>query len=223
MKLADGPSEGEWSRMEPERSDLLRDLVARTVRALEDRGLTVLPAAVESVVDGLVDSAAERVGIPPNEALHLVEPEQIAELIVQAESQAKHASVRPIREDRTQANIAAAAAGQLINALSQAAKMAVTNGAGETALHAVDLLSEFGAGVTAAASPALVGMERGALAEAAQVIDRVAEAFEGGAWSTCPCRRDHGQREADHALPKVFRADADMARQLLLSDLARGD
>jgi hypothetical protein len=111
----------------------------------------------------------------------------------------------------------------LINALSQAAKMAVTNGDGETALHAVDLLSEFGAGVTAAASSAQVGMERGVLAEAAQVLDRVAEAFEGGAWSTCPCGRDHWQREADRALPKVLRADADMARQLLLGDLTRGD
>lgn len=208
--------------MESERSDLLRDLVARTVRALEDRGLSVLPAAVESVIDGLAASAAERAGIPVNDALHLVEPDQIAELIVQAESQEKHASVRPVREDRAHASIASTAAGQLINALSQAAKMAVTNGDAETALHAVDLLSEFGAGVTAAASPAPVGIERGVLAEAAQVLDRVAEAFEGGSWSTCPCGRDHGQREADRALPKVFRADADMARQLLLGDLARG-
>ena len=209
--------------MEPERRDLLQDLVARTVRALEDRGLSVLPAAVESVIDGLVASAAQRTGVSTDDALRLVEPEQIATLILQAEGLGRHASVRPLREDRARSNIASTAAGQLINALSQAAKMAVTNGDEETALHAVDLLSEFGAGVTAAASPAQVNMERGVLAEAAQILDRVAEVFEGGSWSTCPCGRDHRQREADHALPKVFRADADMARQLLLGDLARGD
>lgn len=209
--------------MEPERSEPFQDLVARTVRALEGRGLSVLPTAVASVIEGLVASAAQRTGIPADDALRLVEPEQIAELIVRAENEERHASVRPLREDTAHANIAWTAAGQLINALSQAAKMAVTNGDGETALHAVDLLSEFGFAITTAALPARVDTERGVLAETAQILDRVAEAFEGGSWSTCPCGRDHGQREVDHGLPKVFRADAEMARQLLVGDLAQGE
>jgi hypothetical protein len=101
--------------------------------------------------------------------------------------------------------------------------MSVTNGDGETALRAVDFLSEFSFAITAAALPARVGTERGVLAETAQILDRAAEAFEGSSWSTCPCGRDHGQREVDHGLPKAFRADAEMARQLLVGDLARGD
>lgn len=209
--------------MEPERSDPLQDLVARTVRVLEDRGLSVLPAAVESVIDGLVASAVQRTGIPKDDALRLVEPEQVAELIARANSEERHTSVRPLREDRACADIASIAVGQLINALSQAAKMAVTNGDSETAVHAADLLSEFGSGISGASQPARVGAERGVLAETAQILDRVAEAFDGGHWSTCPCGRDHGQQSTDQALPKVFRADAEMARQLLVGDLAQGN
>jgi hypothetical protein len=115
------------------------------------------------------------------------------------------------------------AAGQLINAISQAAKMAVTNGDRETAVHAVDLLSEFGSGISGAALPARVFRERGVLAETAQILDRAAEAFESGRWTTCPCGRDHGQQGTDQALPRVFRVDAEMARQLLVGDLARGE
>jgi hypothetical protein len=198
--------------MEPERSDHLQDLVVRTVRTLEGRGLSVLPAAVESVIDGLAASAAERASIPVNEALRLVDPEQVAELIARADSEERHTSVRPLRENRAHVDIASIAVGQLINALSQAAKMAVTNGDSETAVHAVDLLSEFGSGISGAALPARVGTERGVLAETAQILDRAAEAFEGGQWTTCPCGRDHGQWSTDQALPKVFRADAEMAR-----------
>lgn len=209
--------------MEPELDEPFQGLVARTMKALESRGLSVVPAAVASVIDGLVNSAAQRAGIPTDEALRLIVPEQVAELIARVNSEEKHASVRPLREDRAHAEIALIAAGQLINALSQAAKMAVTNGDSETAVHAADLLSEFGSGISAAASTAWVGAERGVLAETALILDRVAEAFEGGSWSTCPRGRDHGQQEADQGLPKVFRADAEMARQLLVGDLARGE
>ena len=193
--------------MEPERSELFQGLVARTIRALERRGLSVLPAAVASVIDGLIASAVERTGISPAEALHLAEPEQIAELITLAGRDERQASVRPLREDKLQA-------------LSQAAKMAVTNGDTETAVHAADLLSEFGAGITNAAETAQVGVERGVLSETAQILDRVAEAFETVGWSTCPCGEDHGQKDLDRGLPKVFRADADMARQMLVTNLA---
>ena len=181
-----------------------------------------MSAAVASVIEGLVASAAQRAGISTEEALHLAEPEQIAELIARADGEERHASVRPLREDRAHAEIASVAAGQLINALSQAAKMAVTNGDSETAVHAVDLLSELGSGISSAALPARISTERGVLAEAAQILDRSAEAFEAGDWSTCPCGQPHGQQEVDKDLPKVFRADAELARQMLLTVLAEG-
>jgi hypothetical protein len=208
--------------MESSRSQQFQDLVTRTGRALEDRGLSVLPTAVAGVIDGLVASAAQRTGISPDEALRLVVPEQVAELIVLAGRDEQHASIRPLREDTADALLPSTAVGQLINALSQAAKMAVTNGDKETAIHAADLLSEFGASLSGSTTAARVSAQRGVLSEAAQILDRVAESFENTGWSTCPCGEDHGQRKLDEGLPRAFRADAEMARQLLLSDLAKG-
>lgn len=209
--------------MEPRGSLEFQDLVAQTGRALEDRGLSVLPAAVASVIDGLIASAVQRTGITRTEALRLVVPEQVAELIVRAGRHERHASIRPLRENAGDAVIASTAAGQLINALSQSAKMAVTNGDKETAVHAADLLSEFGAGVSTASIAARVSVQRGMLSETAQILDRVSEAFEDAGWSTCPCGEEHGQQMLDQSLPRAFRADAEMARQLLLGDLAKGD
>jgi len=104
--------------MAPQRSELFQGLVARTIGALEGRGLSVLPAAVASVIDGLIASAVERTGISSTEALHLAEPEQIAELIARADREERHACVRSLRKDKSQAAIASIAAGQLVNALS---------------------------------------------------------------------------------------------------------
>lgn len=207
--------------MESSRSQHFQDLVTRTGRALEDRGLSVLPTAVAGVIDGLIASAAQRTGLSPDEALSLVVPEQVAELIVLAGRDERHASIRPLREDTVDALLPSTAIGQLINALSQAAKMAVTNGDKETAVHAADLLSAFGASISGSTTAARVSAQRGVLSEAAQVLDRVAESFETG-WSTCPCGEEHGQRKLDEALPRALRADAEMARQLPLSDLAKG-
>jgi hypothetical protein len=209
--------------MEPERSDLLNDLVARTVRVLEGRGLSVLPAAVRNVIEGLVTSAALQTGVSTDDALRLVEPEQVAALIAEADRSERHASVRPLREDQAHAEVAFAAAGQLINALSQVAKMAVANGDNESAVHAADLLSEFGAGIAGSAVAVGAAMARGALSETAQILDRVAKAFEGAGWSACPCGEDHGQADLDRGLPKAFRANAEMTRQILLTDLAKGN
>jgi hypothetical protein len=209
--------------MEPRPSQQFQDLVAQAARALEDRGLSVLSAAVAGVIDGLIASAIERTGISRTEALRLVVPEQVAEWIILAGWDERHASIRPLREDTADAVVPSTAAGQLINALSQAAKMAVTNGDKETAVHAVDLLSEFGVGISSASPAARVSVHRGVLSETAQILDRVAEAFESRGWSTCPCGEDHGQQNLDQGLPLAFRTDAEMARQLLLGDLAKGD
>lgn len=209
--------------MEPRHSRLFQDLVARTTGVLEDRGLSVLPTAVAGVIDGLVESAVRRAGVSRAEALKLVVPEQVADLIVRAEREESYASIRPFREDEGHARVPLTAAGQLIMALGQAAKMAVANGDRETSVHAADLLSEFGAGMTDAAKAAVVSVQRGVLSETAQILDRVAEQFQDRRWSVCSCGEDHGQNSLDQGLPRVFRADAEMARQLLLSALASGD
>lgn len=209
--------------MPPKRSRLFQDLVTQTAKILEDRGLSVLPAAVASVIDGLIESAVQQTALPQAEVLRLVVPEQVADLIVRVQREERHASVRPLREGTGDATVASTASGQLINALSQAVKMAVTNGDRDTAVHATDLLSEFGVALVNAGKTAAVSVQRGVLSETAQILDRVAEQFQDHHWSVCPCGGDHGQRELDQGLPRVFRADAEMARQLLLSELAKGD
>lgn len=209
--------------MEPKHNRVLQDLVTRTTEALEERGLSVLPTAVASVIDGLIESAVQRAGVSQAEALRLVVPKQVADLIVRAEREERHAGVRPLREDKGGAAVPSTASGQLINALSQAVKMAVTNGDRETAVHAADLLSEFGVGMVDAAKAAVVSVQRGVLSETAQILDRVAEQFQDQRWTVCPCGEEHGQNNLDQGLPRVFRADAEMARQLLLSALANGE
>jgi nucleotide-binding universal stress UspA family protein len=209
--------------MEPKGSRLFESLVAQTTEALENRGLSVLPTAVASVIDGLIEPAVQRAGISRAEALRLLVPEQVADLIVRAQREEPQASVRPLRENKGGADVPSTAAGQLIMALGQAAKMAVTNGDRETTVHASDLLSEFGASLVGAKTPARLSLERGVLAETAQILDRVAGNFEDAGWSTCPCGEEHGQQALDLGLPRVFRADAEMARQVLLTELAKGD
>ena len=149
------PWDGRAIEMAPKRSRLFQDLVSQTAKILEDRGLSVLPTAVASVIDGLIESAAQRTALSQTELLRLIVPEQVADLIGQAQRRERHASVRPLREDTHDIDVPSTASGQLINALSQTTKMAATNGDRETAVHAADLLSEFGVGMVNAGKTAV--------------------------------------------------------------------
>jgi hypothetical protein len=95
--------------------------------------------------------------------------------------------------------------------------MAVANGDKQITDHTADLVTEIGAGVTDAASSGNVVIPCGVLSETAQILDQVAEQFHGGIWSTCPCGEDHDQNQLDSLMPTALKADAEMARQLLLS------
>jgi hypothetical protein len=57
------------------------------------------------------------VGIAPAAALRYTDPQQIADLIMRAEAQERHSSVRSLREDPGTAAVPLAATGQLLKAL----------------------------------------------------------------------------------------------------------
>jgi hypothetical protein len=59
------------------RSKLFPELVTHTIEALAERGSSVTPAAAEDVLDGVVESVAQRLGITPAAALRYVDPHQI--------------------------------------------------------------------------------------------------------------------------------------------------
>jgi hypothetical protein len=77
------------------RSRLFDQIVAGTLEVLEDRGLQVLPAAVESVLDGVVKSMAARMGVTPATALRHVGPESLADVIVKAPRRPVARNARP--------------------------------------------------------------------------------------------------------------------------------
>ena len=206
-----------------ERSESFRRIVAETTVQLTQRGLKVAPAAVEDVVEGLADSAARRLNATPEDALSTLEPGKIADLIVNADHHSPHPSVRRVREDSGSASLTVVATGQLLKAVGQAAKYASLNHDEPTTDHAADLVTEFGSGLFAASDGGTVTVPRGVLAETAQVLDLTAERFTAGTWSTCACGKDHGQQKYDELMPDALRADAELARQILVRSLAEGD
>jgi hypothetical protein len=203
-----------------DRSEQFERVVADTLEVLKQRGLNVTPAAVEDVVEGLAASTAQRQRLTTEEALHALKPAEVADLIVLADEQHPQGSVRRLREDPGTATLATAAAGQLLKAIGQAAKYAVRNHDEQSADLAADLVTELGSGVFGVTDTGVITVPRGVLAEAAQLLDRAADQFASGAWSTCPCGKIHGQFEYDALMPDALRADAEVARQLLVRAIA---
>lgn len=205
-----------------ERSESFRRIVVETTEQLTQRGLKVAPAAVEDVVEGLADSASRRLGTTPEDALSTLEPGKIADLIAIADHHVPQQSVRRVREDSGSATLTVVATGQLLKALGQAAKYASMNHDEPTTDHAADLVTEVGSGLFSASDEGTVTVPRGVLAETAQVLDLTSERFAAGTWSTCPCGKDHGQQKYDELMPDALRADAELARQLLVRAMATG-
>lgn len=206
-----------------ERSESFRRIADETAELLMERGLKVAMAAIEDVVDGLADSASRRLRFSPEDALATLEPQKIANMIVIADRHGHRPSIRRIREDSGSAPLTVTAAGQLLKAIGQAAKYAALNHDEPTTDHAADLVTELGSGLFGASDEGTVTVPRGVLAETAQVLDLSADRFSAGIWSTCPCGKDHGQQRYDALMPEALRADAELARQLLLRAVAGGD
>lgn len=201
-------------------SESFQRKVTETASLLADRGFKVTPAAIEDVIEGLAESAARRLGIAPEEALTTLGPSKIADMIVIADHHGPRLSIRRVREDSGSASLTVVATGQLLKAVGQAAKYASLNHDEATMDHAADLVTEFGSGLYGASDEGTLVVPRGVLAETAQILDLSAERFAAGDWSTCPCGKDHGQEKYDALMPDALRADAELARQLLVSSIA---
>ncbi|GAB3113536.1 hypothetical protein GCM10027160_17690 [Streptomyces calidiresistens] len=197
-----------------------RSLTARTDAVLLTRGLQVEPTAVRGVLAHVVTVTAERIGLDEEEALHLVSPETVADLIVGAADErldgAENAhAVRPVRVDARTVPADLSTLGRLVMAAAQAGKYAASNHDSRAATHLMDLATELGATLTA--DPAgndgpMVPV--GVLDELADHLDRTIARIEEAEWSICPCGEDHDQTDVDTGAAHTMRHDATLARNL---------
>ncbi|MCZ1020305.1 hypothetical protein [Streptomyces noursei] len=177
------------------------------------------PTAVQGVATHLVENMAKQSGMDHEEAVRLVTPEAVAEIIMQAATQddqeatSLHA-VRPVRIDDRVVSAPVEALGHLVMAASQAGKYASLNEDGPAAAHLLDLATEIGAGLVKRHADGAAEIPVGILDELAELVDSVADRIEGDGWSICPCGEDHGQEETDAGAIPVMRHHAALARGL---------
>lgn len=194
-------------------------IVAQTSAVLLTRGVEVEPVAVRDVVVLMVRSVAERIGMDHEEALHLVQPEMVAEAITAAADPGREGAedvhaVRTVRVDARTVAVPVRVAGRLVMAAAQVGKYASLNGDGRTASHALDLATEIGAALASAGTGDEAKTPVGVLTELASITETVALRVERDGWSICPCGEEHDQNEVDAGMPASLRADAALAHGL---------
>ncbi|WP_246150542.1 hypothetical protein [Streptomyces qinzhouensis] len=199
-------------------------LVAQASAVLLTRGVEVETTAVHGVVAHLVGVMAQRVGMDEEEAVHLVTPEAVADIIMKATAErapgaAPPHAVRPVRVDDRLVRVRVESLGHLVMATAQAGKYAGLNGDGPAAAHLLDLGIEIGAALVKRHAEGEVEIPVGVLDEVAERVDAVADRVEADGWSVCPCGEDHGQRETDLGALPVMRHHAALARGLCGGDL----
>lgn len=190
-------------------------VVAQTSAVLLTRGVEVEPVAVRDVVALMVRSVAERMNLDPEEAVHMVVPETLADAIVaaadpEAEGAEDVHSVRPVRIDARTIRLPLRVAGRLVMTAAQAAKYARLNGHGRITDQALDLATEIGAGLCSTAAEEHPEVPVGVLTELAAIAETVARRVESDGWSICPCGEEN---EVDAGMPTVLRADGALARR----------
>jgi hypothetical protein len=193
-------------------------IVAQTSAVLLTRGVEVEPVAVRDVVALMVRSFAERMNMDPEEALHLVRPESVAEAITAAADPGREGAehvyaVRPVRVDASTVAVPVRVAGRLVMTAVQAAKCARLNGHGRIADQTLDLATEIGAALSSTTAGADPEVPVGVLSELAVIVETVARRVEGEGWSICPCGEEHDQNEVVAGMPATLRADAALAQR----------
>jgi hypothetical protein len=191
-------------------------IVAQTSAVLLTRGVEVEPVAARDVVALMVRSVAEPMNMDPEEALHLVRPESVAEAITAAADPGREGAehvyaVRPVRVDASTVAVPVRMLGRLVMAAAQAGKYATLNGDGRTASHALDLATEIGSALTTEDVSDEADLPVGVLTELADTTEAVALRVESDGWSICPCGEQRGQDEVDAGMPATLRADAALA------------
>jgi hypothetical protein len=166
----------------------------------------------------LVHTAAQRIGMDESEAVALVTPEAVSDVIIRASEDSPGTSpphaVRPVRIDDRMVSVSVEHLGHLITAASQAGKYAGLNGDGPAAAHLLDLVTEIGAALVRRHADGAADMPVGVLDELAHMVDSIADRIEADGWSICPCGELHGQEKVDAGTLPVLRRHAELARGL---------
>ncbi|GHC74099.1 hypothetical protein RFN57_25475 [Streptomyces violaceochromogenes] len=182
-------------------------------------GVEVEPTSVRGVAEHLVEVLAQQVDMDLEEAVHLVTPEAVAEIIMKAASEdgqgvfGPHA-VRPVRIDDRTVSAPVESLGHLVMAAAQACKYAGLNDDGAAAAHLLDLATEIGAALVKRRAVGAAEISMGVLDELSELVDAVADHIETDGWSVCPCGEDHEQSEVDADTVPVLRHQAALARGL---------
>ncbi|MER6165053.1 hypothetical protein [Streptomyces violaceorubidus] len=205
---------------DPKDTLAFKTLVTQSSAVLLTHGVEVEATSVRGVADHLVEVMAQRVGVDHEEAVHLVTPEAVAEIIMKAAAEDdRGASVgphamRPVRIDDRTVSVSVESLGHLVMASSQAGKYASVNDDGPAAAHLLDLATEIGAALVKRHADGAADIPVGVLDELAGLVDTVADRVESDGWSICPCGEEHGQDEVDAASITVMRHHAALARRL---------
>jgi hypothetical protein len=196
-----------------------KTLVTQTSAVLLTHGVEVESTAVQGVAAHLVETMAQQAGMDHEEAVHLVTPEAVAGIIMNAAAEdaqgatTPHA-VRPVRIDDRMVSAPVESLGHLIMAASQAGKYASLNDDGAAAAHLLDLATEIGAALVNRHADGAAEIPVGVLDELAGLLDTVADRVEADGWSICPCADVHGQDKVDVGTSPVMRLHASLARGL---------
>ncbi|MDO0912968.1 hypothetical protein QQM39_19575 [Streptomyces sp. DT2A-34] len=196
-----------------------KTLVAQAGAVLLTYGVEVEATSVRGVAAHLVEVMAQRIGMDQEEAVHLVTPEAVAEIIMKAAREedqgvsSPHAK-RPVRIDDRPVSAPVELLGHLVMAAAQAGKYAGLNDDGAAEAHLLDLATELGAALVQNHADGAAEISVGVLDELAELVDTVADQVETGGWSICPCDEDHGQHVVDVGTVPVMRRHAAMARGL---------
>ena len=209
------------------RSAKFREVVQQVTAALEDRGISVPEPGVAETVEDRARQVAEQMNMRVAQVLVLVDPEQFADAIAEAIHQGDF-SVRPPR-DTVPVEVAVSRIPALIAGLSEAGKLAASNGGNSTQI-ALDLITHLATviHVTIAsvghidADQTLVEVERGVLIEATAILSAVSGRLSAGEWSTCPCGTKHGQGKVDKPLASALARQANEIDNLLTLALRAG-
>ncbi|PZT74167.1 MULTISPECIES: hypothetical protein [unclassified Streptomyces] len=205
---------------DPKDTLAFKTLVTQSSAVLLTHGVEVEATSVRGVADHLVEVMAQRAGMDYEEAVHLVTPEAVAEIIMKAAAEDdRGASVgphamRPVRIDDRTVSVSVESLGHLVMAASQAGKYASINDDGSAAAHLLDLATEIGAALVRQHVDGAVGVAVGVLDELAELVDAVADRIEDDGWSICPCGENHDQGTVDVGTLPVMRRHAALARGL---------
>lgn len=196
-----------------------KTLVAQAGAVLLTHGVEVEATSVRGVAAHLVEVMAQRIGMGQEEAVHLVTPEAVAEIIMKAAREedqgvsSPHA-MRPVRiEDRT-VSAPVESLGHLVMAASQAGKYAGLNDDGTAAAYLLDLATEIGAALVENHADGAAEISVGVLDELAELVGTAANQVETSGWSICPCGDDHGQHAVDAGTVPVMRHHTALVRDL---------